>query len=154
MPLLGVIFNKIRILCVKKIFKKCGMVSIIDTHAYFGDGKEIEIGDGSGIGAYNHLPNDIKIGKHVMMGPDIYVIGNAENHEFARTDIPMCQQGKRHVNPTIIEDDCWIGARVVMTSGRKVAKGSIVAAGAVLTKDFKEYSIIGGNPANLIKRRV
>lgn len=66
----------------------------------------------------------------------------------------MCQQGKRHVNPTIIEDDCWIGAGVIMTSGRRVAQGAIIAAGSVLTKNFDEYSIVGGNPAKLIRRRV
>lgn len=58
-----------------------------------------------------------------MMGPDIYIVGNAENHEFSRTDIPMCHQGKRQTKSTVIEDDCWIGAKVIMTAGRKVAKG-------------------------------
>lgn len=149
----GRMFNKIRIFCVKRIFKKCGKISTIDTHAYFGNGFEIEIGDKSGLGAYNHVPNSIIIGKYVMLGPEVYIIGNSENHEFSRTDIPMCEQGFRHVPRTIIEDDCWIGARVIMTSGRHIAKGTIVATGAVLTKDFEEYSIIGGNPARLIKKR-
>lgn len=149
----GSVFNKIRIFCVKHIFRKCGKISTIDTHAYFGNGSEIEIGDGSGIGANNHIPNNIKIGENVMFGPDIYIVGNAENHDFSRTDIPMCQQGKRQSKPTVIEDDCWIGAKVLMTSGRHIAKGSIIAAGAVLTKDYGEYSIVGGNPAKLIRTR-
>ena len=149
----GGYFNKIRVYCVKHIFKECGKISTIDRHAYFGNGKDIEIGNGSGIGANGHLPNNIKIGSNVMMGPDVYIVGNAENHEFKRTDIPMSQQGKRLSEPTVIGDDCWIGARVIMTSGRKIAKGSIVAAGSVLTKDFEEYSIVGGNPAKLIRKR-
>ena len=41
-----------------------------------------------------------------------------------------------------------------MTPGRRVRKGSIIAAGSVLTKDFPEYSIVGGNPARLIKSRI
>lgn len=73
MPLGGV-FNRFRVFCVKHIFKKCGHITTIDTHAYFGNGANIEIGDESGIGAYNHLPNDIKIGNFVMMGPDIYIL--------------------------------------------------------------------------------
>lgn len=132
---------------------KCGTITTIDTHAYFGNGCEVEIGDESGIGAYNHLPNNIKIGKYVMMGPDVYIVGNGENHRFDNTDTPMCRQGKTVPITTIIDDDCWIGARVVMTAGRHVRKGSIVAAGAVLTKDFEEYSIVGGNPAKLLKKR-
>ncbi len=149
----GRIFNSIRIFCVKRIFRKCGAISIIDTHVYFGKGFEIEIGDGSGLGANNHIPNNIKIGDYVMMGPDIYIVGNAENHKFERTDIPMSLQGKENVGATVIENDCWIGARVIMTAGRHVKTGSIVAAGAVLTKNFEEYSIVGGNPARLIRKR-
>lgn len=147
----GGFFNGIRVFCVKHIFKKCGNISTIDTHAYFGNGLEIEIGDGSGIGAYNHLPNNIKIGNDVMMGPDIYIVSN--NHSFERIDIPMNKQGIIITEPTIIENDCWIGAKSIMTPGRHISKGSIVAAGSVLTKDFPEYSIVGGNPARLIKSR-
>ena len=41
-----------------------------------------------------------------------------------------------------------------MTPEKKKKKGSIIATGSVLTKDFDEYSIIGGNPAKLIKKRI
>lgn len=150
-PVVGGHFNNIRIFCVKRIFKKCGKISTIDTHAYFGNGREIEIGDGSGIGANNHLPNNIKIGNDVMMGPDIYIVSN--NHSFDRIDIPMGKQGIKIAKPTVVEDDCWIGARCILTPGRHVMKGSIIAAGSVLTKDFPEYSIVGGNPAKLIRSR-
>lgn len=58
-------------------------------------------------------------------------------------------------NPqTVIEDDCWIGTRVIMTPGRKIGKGSILAAGAIVTKDVEPYSIVGGNPARVIKKRI
>lgn len=77
-------FNKVRIFCVKHIFKRCGKISTIETHAYFGNGCEIEMGDGSRIGANNHIPNNIKIGNDVMMGPDIYVIGNAEKSRICK----------------------------------------------------------------------
>lgn len=153
LPCLGKFFNAVRILLCKRIFKKCGMVSTINRGVYFGDGRDVEIGDYSGLGLNNHIPNNIKIGKYVMMGPDVYIVGNGENHCYNRIDIPMCDQGKQIVNSTIIEDDCWIGARVIMTSGRHVSKGSIVAAGTVLTKDFDAFSIVGGNPAQLIKKR-
>ena len=147
----GAVFNVIRVFLVKRIFKKCGKISTIDRHAYFGNGKEIEIGDYSGIGENNHLPNNIKIGNYVMMGPDIYIVAN--NHSFDSNEVPMCQQDTKQSAPTIIEDDCWIGARVIMTPGRHVKRGSIIAAGCDFTKDFAENSIVGGNPAILIKRR-
>ena len=53
----------------------------------------------------------------------------------------------------IIGNDVWIGRSVFIMSGRNVANGSIIAAGTVLTKDFPEFSIIGGNPSKLIKSR-
>ena len=54
---------------------------------------------------------------------------------------------------TVIEDDVWIGRNVIMTPGRLIKKGSIIAAGCVLSKDFPEYSIVGGNPSKLIRIR-
>lgn len=41
-----------------------------------------------------------------------------------------------------------------MTPGRKIGKGSILAAGAIVTKDVEPYSIVGGNPARVIKKRI
>ncbi|MFC4210396.1 DapH/DapD/GlmU-related protein [Pedobacter lithocola] len=52
-----------------------------------------------------------------------------------------------------IEDDCWIGTNSVILSGVTVGKGSIIAAGSVVTKSVEPYSIMGGVPAKLIKKR-
>lgn len=151
-PFGGRFANKIRIFCVKHIFKYCGKISTMDRGAYFGDGHGIEIGDYSGIGENCVVPNNTIIGKYVMMAPNVHIVAN--NHNFSDLEIPMCFQGSGEIPPvTRIEDDCWIGTRVIMTPGRHVKKGTIVAAGSVLTKDFEEYSIVGGNPAKLIKKR-
>lgn len=148
----GRISNRLRIFCAKLIFKKCGKISAINRRAYFGNGSEIEMGDYSSIGANSILPNNIKIGKYVMMAPEVHII--SDNHNFDNIDIPMCMQGSNKNHPfPIIEDDCWIGVRAILTVGRHVRRGSIVAAGAVLTKDFPDFSVVGGNPAKLIKSR-
>ena len=55
--------------------------------------------------------------------------------------------------PVIIEDGCWIGANVTILKGVTIGRGSIVAAGAVVTKSCEPYSIIGGIPAKLLKMR-
>lgn len=62
-------------------------------------------------------------------------------------------QGHSEHKQTIIEDDVWIGRNVSFTNGRHVYKGTIIALGCVLTKDFPEYSIVGGVPSKLIKKR-
>ena len=138
--------------CCKRIFKKCGKNVTIERGASFGNGFNVELGDNSGLGVDCHIPNNVIIGSNVMMGPNCRII--AVNHSFDRLDIPMNQQGHTEVKPTIIEDDVWIGANVLMMPGRVIKKGTIIAGGCVLTKDFPEYSIVGGNPSKLIKSRL
>lgn len=53
----------------------------------------------------------------------------------------------------VIEEDVWIGSNSVILSGIKIGRGSIIGAGSVVTKDVEEYSIMGGNPAKLLKKR-
>ncbi|ELA7570041.1 CatB-related O-acetyltransferase [Vibrio alginolyticus] len=53
----------------------------------------------------------------------------------------------------VIGNDVWIGVNAIILSGVKIGHGSIVAAGSVVTKDVPDYSIVGGNPAKVIKYR-
>lgn len=151
-PFGGRVWNRFRIFCVRHIFKKCGKISTVDRKAYFGSGAGIEIGDYSGIGNSCRLPNDVKIGSHVMMAPGVTVIDT--NHEFSRTDIPMCFQGDAVKAPVEIGDDVWLGTNAIILPGVTISRGIIVGAGSVVTKDFPEYSVIGGNPARLIRSRL
>lgn len=151
-PIVGKLCNTIRVFCAKHIFLKCGKISTLDRRAYFGNGKDITIDDFSGIGANCTIPSNIVIGKYVMMAPEVYIIDN--NHITNDPQTPMCFQGKTTKLATYIEDDCWICARAMIMPGRRIGKGSIVAAGAIVTKDVAPYSIVGGNPAKLIKKRL
>ena len=145
-------FKWLRYICCKNIFRFCGANVNIERMAFFGSGLKLSIGDNSGLGINCVVPSDIIIGRNVMMGPNVYIL--AANHQFNRTDIPMCNQAGSIAKQTIIEDDIWIGRQVIFTPGRKVKMGSIIGAGTVLTKDFPEFSIIGGNPAKLIRSRL
>lgn len=150
-PVVGKACRKLRYLCCKNIFLYCGKNVNIEKGASFGSGFRLKIGDNSGIGINCHVPGNIQIGSNVMMAPNCHVFSN--NHAFDRIDIPMIEQGHTIQKQTVIEDDVWIGRQVIFTAGRIVKKGSIIATGSVLTKDFPEYSIVGGNPAKLIKFR-
>lgn len=143
--------GKIRYLLCRVIFKEIGENVNIERRASFGSGRNVVIGDNSGLCINCTVPSDIRIGKNVMMGPNCYILSG--NHVFASTEIPMIQQGMSETKQTIIDDDVWIGRNVTMTSGRHIRKGSIIAACCVLTKDFPEYSIVGGNPSRLIRLR-
>jgi len=151
-PIIGRFCRFLRYHCCKHIFLYCGKNANVERMAFFASGLNIELGENSSIGINAYVPGDIKIGKDVMMGPNCYIFNI--NHGFERTDIPMIEQGKTERKQTIIEDDVWIGRNVIFTLGRTVKKGTIIAAGTVLCKDFPEFSICGGNPSKLIKSRI
>ena len=141
----------IRYSLCKQIFKKCGKHVNIERKAWFASGLDIEIGDYSGIGINAHVPNGTIIGNYVMMGPNCFILD--VNHDISDTTRPMCQQGMTEKKITRIGNDVWIGRDVHMPPGRTISDGSVSAMRSVLTKDFPPYSIVGGNPAKLIRYR-
>ena len=147
----GRVSNKIRVALCKRIFKKAGAISTINRCVNFGSGKNVEIGDESGIGEHVTIPSNTIIGNYVMFGRFSFVLEH--NHEYEDTNKPIIYQGIKPSKPLIVEDDCWIGAFTKMTPGRHVKTGTIIAMGTVLCKDFPEYSVVGGNPSKLIKSR-
>jgi acetyltransferase-like isoleucine patch superfamily enzyme len=90
------------------------------------------------------------MGDNVMVGPN--VVMDTSRHNDARIDIPMKLQGMSYA-PIVIEDDVWIGANVVVTCGVTVGRGSIVGAGAVVTRDVPPYSVVAGVPARVVRQR-
>lgn len=113
--------------------------------------QKLEIGDNSTIGFNSDIYGPVKIGKNVMLGPEVAIY--THNHAHDDIDIPMIYQGYTQNQPVIIEDNVWIGRRVLIMPGVHIGTGAIVAAGAVVTKDVNSYSIVGGNPARHIKFR-
>lgn len=145
----GVLWKKIRYKLVKGFILKCGKDVNIEKGAVISS--KLEIGDYSGIGVNCIISGKTTIGKNVMMGPECVFI--TRNHKFDELEIPMQNQGYTQEKPIKIEDDVWIGRRVIILPGVTVGKGSIVAAGAVVTKDIPSYVIGGGVPAKIIKHR-
>lgn len=117
----------------------------------FGMAKDVRLG------AFSHLSPGCKIGKgvimgnYVMCGPDVIVAPG--NHNFDQPGIPVIFSGRSKIEPTIIEDDVWIGARALIKSGIVVGKGAVVAMGSVVVCDVEPYSVVAGVPAKIIKNR-
>ncbi|WP_192347328.1 acyltransferase [Algoriphagus sp. Y33] len=123
------------------------------TNLYGGEaGVGLKVGNNSSIGPYSYIgcSGYIEIGHNVMMSPRVSIY--SENHNFADVDYPMIEQGvtRSYVK---IEDDCWIAANSVILAGVTIGRGTVVAAGSVVTKDVPPYSVIAGNPARIIKSR-
>lgn len=68
-------------------------------------------------------------------------------------DVTDAEKLPEHDAPVVIEDDVWCGANVTILKGVTIGHGSVVAAGAVVTKSCPPYSIIGGVSAKIIKKR-
>lgn len=147
----GKFWKFLRYRCCKHIFLKCGTNINIQRNVVFGSGRNIEIGDNSGIGENSVVPSNTAIGKNVMIGPLLYILNR--NHKHNLVNVEMIYQGYDPECKTIIEDDVWIGRQVLIMPGRNIKKGSIIAGGCVLTKTFDEYSVVGGNPSVLLKKR-
>ena len=141
--------KQIRGFCGKLILTKCGKNVNIEKGAAFPS--SVELGDNSGIGIRARINGKAIIGKDVMMGPDVCIY--ARNHAFDRTDVPMNQQGFAPEKPVVIEDDVWIGARVIVLPGVHIGTGAVIGAGAIVTKDVPDYAVVGGNPARILKMR-
>ncbi|OPY61571.1 MAG: Galactoside O-acetyltransferase [Syntrophorhabdaceae bacterium PtaU1.Bin034] len=148
----GNVSRNLRYRLCARLFGRCGREVNIESRAFFHSGRCISIGDYSGIGMNAHLSGQITIGNNVMMGQDVMIL--AHNHEFSRTDIPMCVQGMQPERPVTIGNDVWIGARVIILAGVEVGDGAILGAGAVVAGDVPPWAVVVGNPARIIRFRL
>lgn len=145
--------NKIRVLCIKKIFEHVGKGVNIGRKARFGKGNDIRIGSRSSIGANCHVPANIHIGNDVMMGPNNHFFG-CFTHNISDTTKPMVEQGFKIIEGrTEICDDVWIGRDCLFMPCVKIGSHSVVGARSVVTKNVPERVIIAGNPARIRKDR-
>jgi len=133
------------------LFIQMGRDVNVEQKAFFGDGRNIRIGDFSGLGINCRLYGPVSLGNHVMMGPDVVIL--TSNHKSDRLDIPMTEQGGTEPQPVVIKDDVWIGTRVIILPGVRIGEGAVVGAGSVVTKNVQPYAVVAGNPAKLIRYR-
>lgn len=115
-------------------------------------GKNIKIGDYVGIGEFAYLggAGGLEIGDECIVGQ--YFSCHPENHNHHYLHEPIRHQGVTRKGIKI-GNNCWIGSKVTVLDGVEIGDGSIIAAGAVVTKSFPKNSIIGGIPAKLLKTR-
>lgn len=146
------LYYKFRLFLVKRLLKKCGDNVIVKSKCYFGKGTNLKVGNFSQLGQNARLGGPISLGNHVMMGPDVVIMG--VTHDVSDlTKVMVDPTNPRIEKEVIIGNNVWIGTRVIIMPGVEIGDGSIIGAGAVVTKSFPQNSIIGGVPAKLIKER-
>ena len=110
----------------------------------------ITAGDGCSINSFTCIQGNITMGDHVRIGPGVKIF--ASNHGHQDPDVDIYKQPHTSIGINI-GDDVWVGANAVIVDGVNIGSHSIIAAGAVVTKDVGDYVIVGGNPAKVIKDR-
>lgn len=146
-------YLKIRGLLWGLLLKKAGDDLWIASGCMFISPRNISIGDNVFINHHteiNAASAPITVRNNVRIGQ--YCCFLTTNHNFDRRNKLIIEQGI-YGEPITIHDDCWIAAHVTILPGVTIGKGSVVAAGAVVTKDVPAYTIVGGVPAKILKQR-
>jgi acetyltransferase-like isoleucine patch superfamily enzyme len=114
------------------------------------DGK-ISIGEGTYVNRYTMLDahSEISIGRNCMVGPYCYITD--ANH--GRAAGALVKEQRMEAMPVVIEDDVWLGARVVVLPGVRLGRGCVIGAGAVVTHDVAAEAVVAGVPAAPIGKR-
>ncbi|HLW33069.1 MAG TPA: acyltransferase [Aequorivita sp.] len=124
--------------------------SYLEHTVYLSKGKNIQIGADCQINENVFIQGAI-IGKNVLIAPNVSLLSKSHNHH--NIAIPIVDQGESDPIPPIIEDNVWLGRNAIVMPGIVIGTGSIIGAGAVVTKDVAPFSIMGGVPAKLIRSR-
>lgn len=111
----------------------------------------VAIGDYSSIGANCWIMAHVRIGRFVMLASNISIVGG--EHTIHQVGVPMSRSNRAEMKPVFIEDDVWIGDGAIIMHGVRIGEGAVVAAGALVTRDVEPYTIVGGPPATVIRRR-
>ena len=100
--------------------------------------------------------SEVFIGDDVTFGPRVSIFGG--NHHFSEVgryinEINEDEKPRSCDADVIVEDDCWIGASVIILKGVVIGEGSVIAAGSVVSRSIPPYSIVSGPSASVIKQR-
>lgn len=92
----------------------------------------------------------VEIGDNTLVGPGVFIW--SQNHAYARADTPIHEQGYEYL-PVKIEEDVWIGAGAIILPGVCLRRGSVIAAGSVVTNSTDPNTLYAGVPARPVKTR-
>ncbi len=152
------LFDKFTAFFVKRCMKSCGKkVYIRPLKSDFKGLWNLSVGNHVSIprgSTFYCTEAPLIIGNNVIFGPNPTIItGDHRIDVIGKFIIDSNDKLPENDLPVILEDDVWCGANVTILKGVSIGRGSVVAAGAVVTKSCPPYSIVGGIPAKVIKQR-
>jgi len=138
---------------------------IVGDYTYYDDFEDVENFEKNVKYLFDFTGDQLMIGKFCMIASDVTFIMNGANHMVnAISTYPFAifghgwehaMEGKDYPlkGNTIIGNDVWIGYKATIMPGVKVGDGAIIGSCAVVTKDVEPYTIVGGNPAQAVRKR-
>ncbi|MGA0558518.1 acyltransferase [Larkinella sp. VNQ87] len=127
-----------------------GEHSVVESFSVVNNGVgPVRIGARCTVGIGSVVIGPVTLGNDVIMAQHVVLSGLNHGYEDVSRSI---REQPVVTRPIVIEDECWIGANVVITAGVTVGRHSVVAGGSVVTRDVPPYSVVGGNPARLLKQ--
>lgn len=118
------------------------------------DNPYLKIGDNCSFGAYNHITcaNKVIIGDYCLTGKWVTITDNSHGDtDYDSLLLPPTEREITTKGPVMIGKNVWIGDKATILPGVTIGDGAVIAASAVVTKDVSAYSVVGGNPARILR---
>ena len=155
------LLNTERLCFLKNIIKMPNI--IVGDYTYYDDPDDVHNFIKNVLYHFDFVGDKLIIGKFCQLATGVRFIMNGGNHAldgfstfpFAAfgnewSQVPLNFESK---GDTVVGNDVWIGNSVTIMPGIKIGDGAIIATNSVVTKDVEPFSIVGGNPAKLIRKR-
>lgn len=136
---------------------------IVGDYTYYDDPESVENFNNNVLYHFDFIGDQLIIGKFCQIATNVRFIMNGANHaQNGFSTFPFCIFGSHwqqvplisdYKGNTVIGHDVWIGYHAIVMPGVNIGHGAIIASDAVVTNDVEPYSIVGGNPARLIRKR-
>ena len=127
-----------------------GKKSVIEDYTIINNGMgDIFIRDYTHVTSRVKLVGPVTLGNYVTIGSGAQITGLT--HNYLDVTRPIAKQGVTP-NRTVVEDDVWIGGNSCINQGITIGTHSIIASGSVVTKNVPPYSVVGGNPARILRQ--
>lgn len=141
--------KRFRVLCASRFCDYVDPTANINRLARVG--WQAQIGPHAGVGERCTLSGRVTLHSHVTMGPDcMFITGDHPTPP----DFGYFRDMSPSHAPIVVEEDAFIGARVIVLGGVTIGKGAVVGAGSVVAKDVARGATVVGNPAKEIRRRL